>query len=80
MKGYAAEIDGCAIYLTKDSQIDEMLEKGCNIVRIEDDESMTTLATPEDGFFSERPSIEKKAKTMTNPYAEAMAVLLSEEN
>lgn len=74
MKGYVAEKDGSAIFLTKDVQLDMALEKGCNIVRVEDDDTQTVIATPEQGFLKERPSLEETRAT-TNPYAEVLATL-----
>lgn len=73
MKGYVAEKDGSAIFLTKDAQLDMALEKGCNIVRVEDDDTQTVIATPEQGFLEERPSLEETRAT-TNPY-EVLATL-----
>ena len=49
MKGYAAEINGDAIFLTKDAQLDTALKNGCNIVRIEDDPYAEALAMLEKG-------------------------------
>ena len=66
MKGYAAEINGDAIFLTKDAQLDTALKNGCNIVRIEDDDGQTIIATPENGFLEDRPTLEETG-TMTNP-------------
>lgn len=74
MKGYAAEINGDAIFLTKDAQLDTALKNGCNIVRIEDNDEQTIIATPEHGFLETRPELEK-TETMANPYAEALAML-----
>ncbi len=74
MKGYAAEINGDAIFLTKDAQIDMALKNGCNIVRIEDDDGQTIIATPENGFLEDRPTLEDTG-IMKNPYAEALAML-----
>lgn len=74
MKGYAAELNGSAIFLTKDAQLDTALKNGCNIVRIEDDDGQTIIATPENGFLEDRPTLEETG-TMTNPYAEALAML-----
>lgn len=79
MKGYVAEKDGSAIFLTKDTQLDMALEKGCNIVRVEDDDTQTVIATPEQGFLEERPSLEKTRAT-TNPYTKALATLEKGEN
>ena len=79
MKGYAARRDGSAIYVTKDKQIDEMLENGCDIVRVEDDDSVTVIATPKDGFLEERPILDARTETMTNPYAEALSLLYEEK-
>ena len=58
MKGYAAEINGDAIFLTKDTQLDTALKNGCNIVRIEDDDGQTIIATPENGFLEDRPTLD----------------------
>lgn len=74
MKGYAAELDGSAIFLTKDTQLDAALKSGCNIVRIEDDDGQTIIATPENGFLEARPTLEETG-TMTNPYVEALTTL-----
>lgn len=74
MKGYAAELNGSAIFLTKRAQLDTALKNGCNIVRIEDDDGQTIIATPENGFLEARPTLEETG-TMTNPYAEALAML-----
>lgn len=79
MKGYAAEINGDAIFLTKDAQLDTALKNGCNIVRIEDDDGQTIIATPENGFLEDCPTLEETG-TMTNPYAEALAMLEKGEN
>lgn len=74
MKGYAAELDGSAIFLTKDTQLDTALKNGCNIVRIEDDDGQIIIATPENGFLEDRPVLEETG-TMSNPYAEALSML-----
>lgn len=62
---YLAEKDGCGTFLTKDSQLDSFLLKGCNIVRIDEEGKETIVATPEEGFLEERPTLEFP-QTMTN--------------
>lgn len=53
------------IYLSKDTQMDTYLENGCNIYfENEDDQSETLIATPEDGFLTERP-VFPKSETIT---------------
>lgn len=79
MKGYAAELDGSAIFLTKNAQLDTALKNGCNIVRIEDDDGQTIIATPENGFLEDRPTLEETG-TMINPYTETLSVLEKGEN
>lgn len=55
---YVAEKDGCATVLSKDEQFEEYLEKGCNIYSV-DGEKETLIATPENGFLTEKPALEK---------------------
>ena len=74
MKGYVAEKDGSAIFLTKDTQLDMALEKGCNIIKVEDNDTQTVIATPEQGFLEEHPLLEVTRAT-TNPFAEILATL-----
>lgn len=74
MKGYIAKSDYGAMFLTKDSQFDTALKNGCNIIRVEDNDEQTVIATPELGFVEKRPTIEK-SETMINPYAELLTLL-----
>lgn len=43
-----------SVSLTKDTQMDEHLLRGANIYAIKEEES-TLIATPKDGFLTERP-------------------------
>lgn len=74
MKGYIAEFEGTAIFLTKDEQMDMALKNGCIIMRVEDNDDKTIVATPECGYLKERPTLED-IETMTNPYVEILTSL-----
>ncbi len=60
MSSYIAKAGECATFLTKDEQLDKSLELGCSIYEVAEDETETLIATPEDGFLTERPELEKK--------------------
>lgn len=78
MKGYIAKKESFAQFLSKDSQMDTALKKGCTIYRVEDDGTEVAIATPEKGFLNGRPELEK-IETMENPYAKAIQAMLMEE-
>lgn len=59
---YVAEKDGYATVLSRDEQFDEYLDKGCSIYSV-DGENETLIATPEDGFLTEKPTLEKKSQS-----------------
>ena len=56
---YLAEWEGGNIFLSKDSDMDDYLAKGACIYAKEDllSDEKTLIATPEDGFVVERPTI-----------------------
>lgn len=43
------------IYLTRSSQMDYYLRFNYNIYEIDEDEEMTLIATPEEGYLIEKP-------------------------
>lgn len=59
---YVAEKDGYATVLSRDEQFDEYLDKGCRIYSV-DGEKETLIATPEDGFLTEKPTLEKTSQS-----------------
>ena len=59
---YIAKKDGYATVLSRDEQFDEYLEKGCSIYSV-DGENETLIATPEDGFLTEKPTLEKTSQS-----------------
>ena len=56
MKQVLAVLNGMGQYLYKDEQIDEFLSKRYTLY-LEENGKREILATPEDGFFKERPSL-----------------------
>ena len=52
---YLAKWDGGRVYLSRDEQMEQFLEKGANIYK-EEEGTETLIATPEEGFLVERPT------------------------
>lgn len=79
---YLAKWDDTSIYLSRDEQMEQYLEKGASIYR-EDGGAETLIATPEQGFLIERPNF-PIAETSTRPadseYATAGRILLGLED
>lgn len=61
MVSYFAKKGNGIIYLSKSEQMDEMLAKGASIYSDNGDGSNTLIATPDEGYLSERPVIEQSA-------------------
>lgn len=59
---YVAEKDGYATVLSRDEQFEEYLDKGCNIYSV-DGENETLIATPKDGFLTDKPTLEKTSQS-----------------
>lgn len=61
---YFADFGGCGIFISKDSELDEYLEKGASIYEQESVTSTerTLLATPERGWIVDRPQIQSAIK------------------
>lgn len=57
MNGYIAELDGAAVFLSADAQIDKFLQKGWSIYKLENN-NKKLIATPGKGFVAPRPTIE----------------------
>ncbi len=74
---YEGEDGNSGVYLTKDSQMDEHLERGAKIMFENGDNSMELIATPEDGFLTERPVFpESKRSTVGRSDLEKAAIIL----
>ena len=56
---YATANEWMAEYLSVDSQMDEMLEKGALLYIENDDGTTDLLATPEDGYLLPKPKLQK---------------------
>lgn len=54
---YASVEGGLAQWLSVESQMDEMLEKGATLYVVHDDNTTEVLATPEDGYLLPKPKI-----------------------
>lgn len=64
MLSYQARADGFATFLTKDSQFDYFLNKGCSIYEMSESKERL-IATPKDGFLCEKPQIVIAEKMIT---------------
>lgn len=69
---YLAKWGGGSIFLSKDEQMEQYLEKGAEIYREEND-TETLIATPEKGFLVERPTFPEPV-TSTLPAASDYAI------
>ena len=58
MISYLALLDNTGIFLSKSSQMDEMLSNGFSIYTVDENDNKTLIATPQDGFLVEKPVIE----------------------
>lgn len=54
---YYARNDNVGVYLSKTEQMDQYLEKGCSIYEAIENGDDVLVATPEDGYLSEKPTI-----------------------
>ena len=57
---YATVEGGLAQWLSTESQMDEMLEKGATLYVVHPDDTSELLATPEDGYLLPKPTITVK--------------------
>lgn len=69
---YLAKWDGGSIFLSRDEQMEQYLEKGAEIYR-EENGAETLIATPQNGFLVERPTFPESA-TSTSPAASEYAI------
>lgn len=80
---YLAKWDGGQTYLSKDTQMEEYLEKGASIY-CESNNHQSLIATPEKGFLIERPVFPIVASSSIidnnqNDYETAAKILLGLE-
>lgn len=57
---YIAEKSECdiTVYLSKTKQLDEYLKNGFSIYKFIDDENKQLIASPENGYLVDKPSLE----------------------
>lgn len=67
MPKYIAKIDRLnAVVLSKNEQLDEMLNKGYSIYYIDDELNETIIASPDKGYIVEKPSLEQVSQSSTS--------------
>lgn len=67
MPKYIAKIDELnAIVLSKNEQLDEMLNNGYSIYYIDDELNETIIASPDKGYIVEKPSLEQVSQSSTS--------------
>ena len=67
MSKYIAKIDELnAIVLSKNEQLDEMLNNGYSIYYIDDELNETIIASPDKGYIVEKPSLEQVSQSSTS--------------
>lgn len=79
---YLAKWGDTSIYLSRDEQMEQYLEKGASIYR-EEGEVETLIATPEQGFLVDRPTFptaESSQGPVESEYAIAGRILLGLED
>jgi len=82
MISYIAKWEDGSVYLARDEQMEQYLDKGASIYRAED-EVETLIATPEQGFLVDRPTFptaESSQGPVESEYAIAGRILLGLED